>query len=740
MLIAYRPETLFHTLLLVADANQRRGAQWQTRLLAAPRWQGAIPLPFDLYAKGLISEADLLHEVRHNEPFANISRTLRGEVHVATRTSEAGNVSRAVPAAAAVQVLLVNPTSDIETTVGPELDELLVMVNGSAAVTVHGNLEAERQVDAELDGITRRAAALLHTTDSIDPSVATLPAFAETLLTAALRLTNSRLGNVYLAERDGEHLKLLAHCKNASPRELIQVRDLGSVVSWVYGRGRPMVINNVPDYLRVHPMAGVIDVAGDDGSLQQEIAVPIIQFSLAGGASTIIGVVNVERLKEDSATDGGYSYRDVTVLHAVAHRIALWRASSMMQQTSATLAELMKMSSSSADWQQEKEIHPAILEAGVPADALVAYPIIEQTLKSVYRLTRSYTATLSILSPDRRWLTRFASFPPPRMHDPHNVVPLAERRSVVAWVARTGSPCYLGNVRDPRVRKRFPGLEGYLDVGTGTVSELAIPLFVNGRIIGVLDLESRFRDGYIDSLGTAVAVAEQVGLAIQLARRFHEQEVVSMSTATTASVHELGKLEERLRKLDPNTVTEDDLVVVADGIRRCCESGAEADDAPPQTTAAIVEDVVSSLALEDSVTIKGHPAFYPLHAGAEALALRVAFTAILENAFENLDNDDPTITIAWRDEAVGGKQYLTLVVGNRIRWPVPDATLRALYRKPFRRRHSARTRLGAFTAGSLIRSLGGDVFVERATPPHFLVGIDIPVVREARSQNDEEAA
>ncbi|THD75213.1 MAG: GAF domain-containing protein [Phenylobacterium sp.] len=414
LLIAYRGETLFHSLLLLADANRTRGNRWQTTLLTGPRWRGQSRSPLERFAEKEIDDKQLLVELRRQPPFERIAATLRGHLRIMSRSSPSGKVSDAVPLPAAIHVILVDPKRDDDYEVDQALDELLVMANGSAAVVVHGNLEAERTVDAALDRISGKAAGVLHRTNTLDPSVTTLSAFAHALLRSAITLTNSRLGNVYLAKRDGEHLELLAHERNAAPRALIRVTDPTSVVSWVYRRRRPMVINNIPDFLRVHPASGVIDVAGAQGEPQRELAVPIIQHSLAGGAGTVIGVVNVEKLRgDDDDDDGGYSYRDVTVLRSVAHRIALWRASSMVQQTSATLAGLMKMSTSAAEWPAAERTATAG-DARIPTDAIAAHAIIEETLRSVYRLTRSYTATICLLSPDRRWLTRFASYPNPR--------------------------------------------------------------------------------------------------------------------------------------------------------------------------------------------------------------------------------------------------------------------------------------------------------------------------------------
>ena len=743
LLVPYRDGTLFHSLLLLVDASRRRGAKWQTKLLGAERWPDQSRSPLDRFADGEIDEDVLLDELRSRYPFRSIAGTLKGNIRIASRYGEASPVSPATPTPASIHVIMADSQRLGTPRIESLLDELLVMVNGSAAALVHGNLEAERRVDSALDQISSDAADELHRTNTLDPTVSTLKGFAKSLLQEALKLTDSSLGNVYLAHRDSERLELIAHVQNKKPRRFLKIKPTArgkaapSVVSWVYRRRRPMVINDIPDFRRVHPHSDVVDVAGVLGTPQRELAVPIVQHSLGGGG-TVIGVVNVEKLRQDSDGDEGYSHRDVAVLRAVANRISLWRAYSMVQQSSATLAGLMKRGTSVSEWREE-EREDDTRNPNLPSDALAAAGIIEETLAGVYRLTRSYSATLRLLSPDCRRVTRFAAYPPERLEDPHRQIDVENRESVVAWVVRNGEACYLWNVRDRQALRPYRGLDKWIDVGRGTVSELCLPIFVGGRVVGALDLEGRFPDGYVDSLGIAIAVAEQFGLAIQHSRRFHEQEVLSMSTATTANVHELGKLVDRLRRLaegEGHSVSAT-LEEIADRIVECSRSGAELPPDEPVMTTELVQKVLGDLQLEDAFIVYDGPARPPVHGGADALALRSALTAIIENAYKYADNANPGCQIAWRNTAIGGKPYVTLLVRNNVTLQPDEEQAGSLFRLPLRPKGAGRTRLGAFTAGALVRSLGGDVYVARNAEKRFTVGIDLPVEVDPSRQQKE---
>jgi GAF domain-containing protein len=738
LLIAHRGRILFHSLLLLAHANPQLGNKWQARLLNGPRWRRQNRTPLQHFVDGEINERDLITHLRDQPPFDRIAGLLRGDVRITGHQGPTTERRETFPEPASVHLLLVAPHRYDTHVVNAALDDLYLMTNGSAAVSVHGNLAAERNIDREFDRISNSPHSALSA--SVAPELERLASFAQALLPSALSLTKSRLGNVYLADRDAETLVLIAHERNAKPRARIAMEDPESVVSWVYRRRRPMVINSIPDYLKVHPEAGVINVASPEGTPQRELAVPIIQQGLEGGTGTVIGVVNVEKLDDDD-TGTGYSYRDVSILHSVAHRIALWRANSMVEQTSAALAILMKRSTTALEWNRESR-HPQWKDELVPADAEASLGIALETLRSVYGLTRSYAATMRLLSPDRQRLVRFAAFPPERMHDVHPAVHVQSVSSVIAWVARTGTTCYLANVRDRALRKQYPGLQGWLDVGISTRSELCIPIFVSGRLVGVLDLESRFLSGYADSIGIAGAVAEQLGLAVQQSRRFHEQEVMSMSTATTANVHELGKLVDKLRDVAGEFTgpAHTELTKISDGIVQCSQSGAALPSEPLTAATKLVTQVLRDLELSDTFDIRGTPIVDRSYANTEALAFRSALAALLDNAYRNAPKDNPGCKLSWGSMVLGGRRYVTLLVMNNIGLAPDSSELRHLFRLPLRTDHSPRARLGAFTAGALVRSFGGDVFVLRGTPPRFIIGIDLPIDDRAADASIEEAA
>ncbi len=103
-------------------------------------------------------------------------------------------------------------------------------------------------------------------------------------------------------------------------------------------------------------------------------------------------------------------------------------------------------------------------------------------------------------------------------------------QGLVGTAAKTGQPVRVGDVRkDPR----------YLDAGENCLSELAIPLLVKGRVIGVLDVTSRQADYFTAAHQRFLTfLAGHVANAIENSRLY---ENLRQQTRTLAMLYEVSR-------------------------------------------------------------------------------------------------------------------------------------------------------------------------------------------------------
>src|SRR5207245_957950 len=103
---------------------------------------------------------------------------------------------------------------------------------------------------------------------------------------------------------------------------------------------------------------------------------------------------------------------------------------------------------------------------------------LQLMLREAIRLMRASSGSAVLLNPTTGLLEILAS-----QGLPPNAAELKLRVSegITGWVARTGKPARIGNVKtDPR----------YIMIQSGVCSELAVPLEVEGEIRGVLNVDS----------------------------------------------------------------------------------------------------------------------------------------------------------------------------------------------------------------------------------------------------------
>ena len=120
-------------------------------------------------------------------------------------------------------------------------------------------------------------------------------------------------------------------------------------------------------------------------------------------------------------------------------------------------------------------------------------------------------------------------------------LPLSGREGITTHVARTGEPIYVPDTTQD---------ERYIDAGFKGRAELAAPMKVKGKVIGVLNAESEKPNAYDeDDLHLLIAFANHAAIAIENARLYDEATRRAAEATTYAmDLEELNQQERQLRE------------------------------------------------------------------------------------------------------------------------------------------------------------------------------------------------
>jgi GAF domain-containing protein len=722
LLIAFRGTTVFRSLLLIRHEDPAIEAELRAALVNSAGRGTAEDQPWRPFNGDTDDPDTLVDGVLSSPALRGFASQARERIRALTlnpgRREERREHNNPRPAG----ITIVLGGGERCADEADRAEELLFMVNGSAPVVVHGNLDAERDVRSAISDLHHSPAGqamglppVEHGSDADQKSV------AQDSLEVALELTGSSVGNVYYESRDGSMLELQAAERNAEPLHEISIDAADSVVAWVHNRGRPMVINDINDFQRM-PSHGYRAVTAADEPAYAELAVPILRSNAHRKRAPVLGVLNVEKVV---GRDSGYfTYRDLTVLRLLAGRLGLRLAQGRLAYFSRSLAAMTRRNAVTAAALEGAGSRPAGLEH-VPADAWSARGVIDETLRSVYELTPSQSATVRLISSDAQNLVRVSASPGYVLTEGDAVIPLSSNSSVNSWVARHGRPCYLPNLRARGRYQQYEGLQGHLDVRPSMRSELCLPIYVGSQLVGTLNLESSHRDAYADSLDVAQAICEQVAVAIARARRVQEQIVLTMHWASTANVHELVKC---VDELDAAASENPALSDLAKRISQLIHAGVDEDPEASSDLRSILRRVFRENGAADYLRIADGPELTMRFSGARELIVRTALAELARNAFTETRRASGELVIraGGHRTTVGGVDFLSLRIRNPIRAGLSSDLRDALYRVP-QRDASGRLHIGAFTVGALIRSIGGEVYCVVAEPPTFTVRVDLPL-------------
>ncbi len=200
----------------------------------------------------------------------------------------------------------------------------------------------------------------------------------------------------------------------------------------------------------------------------------------------------------DKLDGGAFAEEDVDRLEAASEQIALALDNAMLHQATERRA-------------LEKDV---LLEVSKTLAApLDLDDVIEAILKALRHVVHYDAASIYLANPKTTRLELVSEIGHPDMTE--DALRLQMGQGIVGWVAKTGEPLIVPDVRaDDR----------YVVARPSTRSELAAPLSLEGRTIGVFNIESDLEDAYHEGhLAIVSGFAAQAAVAVQRAQLARER-------------------------------------------------------------------------------------------------------------------------------------------------------------------------------------------------------------------------
>lgn len=682
------------------------------------------------------------------------------------------------------------------------LRELWVMVNGSASVQVHRWNRLLRHVDNELDHLEQELEDKVESSNALfqigksmralgederNPVSARsrneaeaqllsedlhtiLNTSADLMICKAAELTDSSVGHIYLAQTvreekryrdklwlfaqsdsriDPERWRADANLRRGREIEVYdnnKPEERNSVIAYAYRHKRAVLVNDIGELQNTHPGIEYRPPVSDKNDSYAELAVPIVMSTDTSKDKSghkfgdmIIGVLNVEKRRGHDT--GQYTFKDLHIMRHVAMRFCHWRNWLLHYFSAMSLARLTRSINLS-----RQANGAALVEAGgagLPVDLLPAQPWVKTALQLVYEVTHSYWATIFLLSQDGLTLTRFCyesggkPTPPPETE----AIPVHRRDSTNAWVARHGQACYLSNLDDDAKFKGYPELSGCIRPFKEVRSEYAIPIFVSGRLIGTLNLESDRLDGYREYQPVVSTVAEQIGLTFAQVRREGEGGLGNLNAILLYYLHECAKRCDELMRIEESWDADTAREKIRDLLKWFYRSLPDARDPdgrsqpaaspsglPDPLDYALMSDCPAAIIREligrkdplgDRTQLVNDPsevfrsycldretakAFF--HAFQEAM--KYALVQVREVPIRHHRKVEK-VKVKCATRVLGGQTCARVTIFNLDSQNQPEHLIREVYRRPFRRNGSGRLRYGAYIVGTFLRTVGGDI-------------------------------
>ncbi len=341
----------------------------------------------------------------------------------------------------------------------------------------------------------------------------------ELIYTQAGRLMPTALFQIGLFEGDAYHIKVWVRDGERLPPQVFPSGGRRGIVGWVRGSGQPLLIRDFEaerEHLPAFPDFAL------ESPPRSGLFVPLI-----AGTETI-GIIAVQSREPHHFAEG-----HLHLLTALANQAAWAIRNAQLYERARYRAEQLKLVGQvSARISRVQPLHDLFRQI---------VTLVKETFG--YYAVSIFVVEGGKIQPGASTDDVFREVPPIEMG-----------QGMIGWAAERGETALAGNVaEDPRYRE--------LDTLPATRSEIALPLKVEDRVLGVLDVQSDRLNAFSDEdVFLLETLAAQIALAIEQAQTYEAErrltqrlKALAQASQAIASILDVDDLLDRLVELIAET-------------------------------------------------------------------------------------------------------------------------------------------------------------------------------------------
>src|SRR5574341_69534 len=402
----------------------------------------------------------------------------------------------------------------------PILIALTALVAAGIGAAVAARLTAQvatrraQQVTTELTHLNELGRRLLRTRLALDD-------LCEMVYWQVRQIIPAGLFQLGLFEGDAYHVKVWVQDSEQLPQQVFTEGAHKGIVGWVRESGQPLLVS---DFEAEHDRLPAFPEFKLDDPPRSGVFVPLI-----AGASTI-GVMAIQ-----SRQVGRFTEEHLHLLSALANQAAWAIRNAQLYERAHQRAERLNL----------------IAQVVSQISAIQPLPALFQQIVDLVKDSFGYYCITIFVNVDDQILRMGASTDSTFAAQ---ITDVAIGLGMIGWAAREGQTALANQVvADPRYRK--------LEILPETKSEIALPLKVEERVVGVLDVQSDRENAFSsEDVFVLETLATQIALAIEQAQTYDAEhrlaqrlEALMQVTQAVVSILDLDDLLDRVVDLIADT-------------------------------------------------------------------------------------------------------------------------------------------------------------------------------------------